>query len=256
MNPIIKLEKSEIVNALPLFGDIPLGWDVMLAAAREFGFFLADDRVKPNVALAFIGGCILYAGDSNHEAARSLVQAMKVQPLILPHPKQWATLIKDVWLDRVKLEERFFLPFSSLNRKTLAQIELGTSPGFALKRIDAEIACRLEAEMDEVAQLHHYFSLEDFVTRGGGFCIVKGEEICSMAIAFLEGNKAIQIQIATKDQFRRRGLATIAGAALLNHCLDNGIRADWDASTISSRALAYKLGYTQCIPYEGLAVFP
>src|SRR5690606_20119872 len=138
-------------------------------------------------------------------------EAMEVQPLILPYPREWANLVREVFADKVTEETRFFLPFSSLEHSTLAGIK--KCSGYELRKMDMEMAARLESEMHEVAQLHHFASLQDFVDRGCGFCVVQDNEICSMAIAFLRGDDAIQIQISTKEQYRRRGLATMVGAA-------------------------------------------
>lgn len=237
-----------------MFKEIPLGWDVMEEAARDFGFFLADDNIKPRVALTFIGGCIIYGGDAEHPNARALVEAMAVQPVILPHPPEWSALVREVFGEKVKNELRYFLPFSSLDTDKLPKLPLPLQ--YQLMKIDIDVASRLKDELGEEYHIHHYFSLEDFVKRGCGFCICRGQEICAAAMASLRGSNAIQIQIYTKEQYRRQGLASQVGAALLQYCRDNGIRADWDAANPASRDLALKLGYTQCTPYEILSVLP
>lgn len=250
---IVKLDKHEIINALPLFGEIPLGWDVMLDAAQDFGFLLADDRVKPNVAMAFIGGCVLYGGDAGHSNARTLVAAMEIQPLILPYPVEWTQLLKEVYGGKVQSEERFFLPYASLDPKAPCK---PLAPEFELRKIDLSLASRLQAEIGEEYHLHHYHSLEDFVDRGCGFCICKGQEVCAAAIASLRGKNAIQIQINTKDKYRRQGLASHVGAALLGYCREQELRADWDAGNPASRDLAQKLGYNHCTTYRCLSLLP
>lgn len=251
---IVKLKKEEIPNAIPLFKAIPWGWDVMVEAAKDFGFFLADNNYQPKVALAFMGGCIIYGGDAEHPNARVLVEAMEVQPMILPHPPEWSALVREVFGEKVKEERRYFLPFSSLDTDKLPNLPLPRQ--YQLKMIDNDAASRLKDELGEEFHIHHYSSLDDFVERGCGFCICRGREICAAAMAGLRGGDAIQIQINTKEQFRRQGLASQVGAALLRFCRENGIRADWDAANPASRELALKLGYTQCIPYEIMSVLP
>lgn len=251
---IVKLTKDEIENAVPLFTNIPLGWDVMVEGARDFGFFLADDRLQPNVAVAFIGGCVVYAGDSKHQNARPLVEALPVQPGILPHPPGWAALVKAVYSETVQEEKRFYLPFSSLDVGKLPSPNLGQ--GLSLKKIDLPLASRLKDDLGEEYHIHHYSSLEDFVERGCGFCICLGEEICAAAMAAIRGKNAIQVQINTKEAYRRQGLASQVASALLRYCHEKGIRADWDAANPASRDLALKLGYSDCIPYTVLSVLP
>lgn len=256
MSRIIKLEKHETACAMSLFKEVGMGWDVMVEGARDFGFILADDRQLPNVALAYIGGCIVYGGDAFHQNARALVESMQVQPGVFPFPSAWAALVQEVFGDKVKREERFFLPLSSLSYTKLSSVNTELSPGFELKRIDMNIAHHLKEQIGEEYHIHHYLSLEDFVDRGCGFCICQGDEILASAIASIRLEKAIQIQINTVTKYRRQGLAAKVGAALLKHCIENGIRADWDAGNPGSRDLAFKLGYTDCIPYKILSILP
>lgn len=50
--------------------------------------------------------------------------------------------------------------------------------------------------------------------------------------------------IDTKPEYRRKGLATAVGAALILECLQAGLYPSWDAASRISVALAEKLGYT------------
>lgn len=256
MSTIVRLQRNEQNSVRHLFKDIPLGWDVMFDASLEVGFILADDAARPNVALSFMGGCVIYGGDAGHSAARDLIRSMKVQPGILPYPDGWAALIRDEYREKAKLVTRYYLPFASLDREKLLSIDLSTDPGYKLERIDERLAETLLDEIGEEYQLRHYSSLRDFAERGCGFCVTNGKEICSAVAAFLRSGNKIQIQVNTKPQYRRRGLAIKASACMLRYCLDNGIAADWDAANAPSRDLAQKLGFAQCIPYGVLSVFP
>ena len=53
----------------------------------------------------------------------------------------------------------------------------------------------------------------------------------------------IEIQIDTKESYRRKGLAYICGAKLILECLERGWYPSWDAQNLCSVALAEKLGY-------------
>ena len=53
----------------------------------------------------------------------------------------------------------------------------------------------------------------------------------------------IEIEIDTKAEYRRQGLALCCASALLLHCLERGLYPSWDAATPISVALAEKLGY-------------
>ena len=56
-------------------------------------------------------------------------------------------------------------------------------------------------------------------------------------------NGGIEIQIDTRTDYRRQGLAAAAAAALILECLDRNLYPSWDAASLWSVALAEKLGY-------------
>lgn len=256
MSTIIRLNKNQNNNVNHLFKDIPLGWDVIFNASLNYGFILADNVEKPNVALSFLGGCIIYGGDANHSLARELVRSMEVQPVILSYPENWAALIKDEYKEKAKLEKRYYLPFNSIDKERLLSMDLSSNNDFRIERINEQLAEKLKDEIGEEYHLYHYLSLRDFAEKGCGFCITKGNEICSAAAAFLRSGNKIQIQVNTKQQYRQQGMAAKTSARMLRYCLENGITADWDAANTQSRDLAYKLGYTECISYDVISVFP
>ncbi len=256
MSTIKRLTRYEYNNIKHLFKDTPFGWDVIFNASLDYGFILADDADKPNVALSFMGGCIIYGGDENHALARALIRSMEVQPAILSYPENWAALILDEFKGKAKYETRYHLPFASLDKERLFSIDLSTNDGYRVEKISEKLAERLKDDIGEEYQLYHYSSLKDFADKGCGFCITKGNEILSAAAAFLRSGNKVQIQVNTKQQYRQKGLATKTSASMLRYCLENGITADWDAANTYSRDLAYKLGYTECISYDVISVFP
>ena len=59
----------------------------------------------------------------------------------------------------------------------------------------------------------------------------------------------IEIEIDTRVDFRRQGLATACGARLILNCLERGLYPSWDAHSRASLSLAEKLGYKLDRPY-------
>ena len=64
------------------------------------------------------------------------------------------------------------------------------------------------------------------------------------------------MEIDTRQDYRRRGLATICGAALILECLARGLYPNWDAHNRESIALAQKLGYVFDREYTCYEVYP
>ena len=72
------------------------------------------------------------------------------------------------------------------------------------------------------------------VAGAGSYCVYRG---------------GIEVEIDTRPDHRRRGLATACGARLILECLDRGLYPSWDAIDLRSAALAEKLGYRRGDPY-------
>ena len=76
-----------------------------------------------------------------------------------------------------------------------------------------------------------------------GVVILKDGEPVSGASSYSSYNDGIEIEIDTKEEYRRQGLAYICAAALIVECLKRGKYPSWDAQNLWSVALAEKLGY-------------
>lgn len=74
-------------------------------------------------------------------------------------------------------------------------------------------------------------------------------ELLAGASSFVVFQGGLEIEIDTREDVRRQGLATACGAALVLMCLDRGLYPSWDAATRDSVALAEKLGYVFDHPY-------
>ena len=72
---------------------------------------------------------------------------------------------------------------------------------------------------------------------------MKSGRIVSGASSYTRYNEGIEIEVDTVAEERRKGLATIACAALILRCLDEGLYPSWDAQNMVSAHLAEKLGY-------------
>lgn len=63
------------------------------------------------------------------------------------------------------------------------------------------------------------------------------------ASSYSRYDKGIEIEIDTREDHRRKGLAYVCGAKLILECLEEGLYPSWDAQNKWSVALAEKLGY-------------
>ena len=73
--------------------------------------------------------------------------------------------------------------------------------------------------------------------------IIKDGELAAGASSYSRYKGGIEIEIDTREDHRRRGLAYACGAKLILECLGKGLYPSWDAQNMWSAALAEKLGY-------------
>jgi GNAT superfamily N-acetyltransferase len=63
------------------------------------------------------------------------------------------------------------------------------------------------------------------------------------ASSYTRYQDGIEIEIDTREDYRRKGLAYVCGARLILECLERNLYPSWDAHNRWSVALAEKLGY-------------
>ncbi len=61
--------------------------------------------------------------------------------------------------------------------------------------------------------------------------------------------------IETHPDHRRKGLATLLAAYMIEYSLENGLEPRWDAENESSARLAAKLGYSDPEEYKVMIIF-
>ena len=215
----------------------------------HFGRAYADSPANPAAARLDSAEFTMLGG--NPEAA-GVKDLLRLAPIgyVTPQTAEWRHALQDEFGPRLRA-----LPFSELSAVALDRVHLvrltGTLPAlFELKRIDRALAERLPADMGNEYCFENFYSLDDFLERGIGYCIVHRNKIVSAATSFARSQRAIDIEIETVAGYRKLGLATVVGAQLVAHCLEQGIEPCWLAANAVSERLALKLEYVRGDRYE------
>lgn len=93
---------------------------------------------------------------------------------------------------------------------------------------------------DLVSQYKDY---NTYKALGLGVAVLKDGELVAGASSYSTYDKGIEVEIDTREDHRRKGLAYASGAKLILECLEKGLYPSWDAQNKWSVALAQKLGY-------------
>ena len=95
----------------------------------------------------------------------------------------------------------------------------------------------------------NYKDANDFMQRGIGVVICDEDEIVAGASSYTSYREGIEIEIITRQDYRKKGLAHASGAKLILECLQRGLYPNWDARNMTSVRVAKDLGYTYLAPY-------
>lgn len=88
-------------------------------------------------------------------------------------------------------------------------------------------------------------SYDEYNKNGLGVVALHHGELASGASSYTmyRDGDGIEIEIDTREDYRRKGLALVCGARLILECIKRNLYPSWDAQNKGSVALAEKLGY-------------
>ncbi len=225
-------------------------WNYLTDAILEgtVGRALADDADEPHAAVLEIPSLQLgiVGGDAAHPSARRYIEQIPKQTALLLASEGWEELVQSIHGSKLIPVPRYAFTSEALDVEQIRKLASEVPDGCRLVKMDLELARRLGAEKSRFAEDHMrlFDSPEDFIERGFGFCLLHGDQIASVATTFAICSKGIEIQINTRKEHQRKGLATVVAAALILHSLEQALNPNWDAANESSVGLAAKLGYT------------
>lgn len=202
-------------------------------------------------AMIIIADFCFLAGEPDRELVDYIPKATKREFLVIvPREETWNTLIEEVFGERQEKTKRYSIRKDNVFDKEKLQRYVNELPkGYVLKQIDEELynkALQEEWSKDFCAAFTDY---KQFAENGVGVVALFGEELVAGASSYTFYRDGIEIEIDTKELYRRKGLATACGAALILECLKRGKYPSWDAIDLRSVALAEKLGYSINEPY-------
>ena len=251
---IDRLENGEL--ARKLFGDWQesLLWSCMQGVMGEL---YADNPENPQSVMAILGDIAYYAGKPSEELILFKPQWREKDFVIMvPQNAQWGVLIEKCYGEKAKKVSRYAIKKEPgiFDRVHLEKVVAGLPEGFELRLMDEDIYQKCAAQewsRDFIAQYRDYASFQKL---GIGAFVLKDGELVSGASSYSSYHEGIEIEIGTKEPFRRKGLAYVCGARLILECLDRNLYPNWDARNLWSVALAEKLGYHYSHAYDAYEI--
>lgn len=210
------------------------------------GSAAADDPVQPQSARITVGDFCFFAGKP--DAALILDAAA---PILVPRSADWETAIERVCGDGVVKRSRYAIKKEpeALQPHRLERFADALAPGYRLAPFDAQIYAMAMAQAWSRDFCALFADAADYLRRGVGVAVLQDGALVAGASSYAVYRGGIEIEIDTRADHRRRGLATACGAALMLACLRRGLYPSWDAHDLRSAALAEKLGDHVDAPY-------
>lgn len=243
-----KMEPLKVTNK-SLIAPLFQGWqETMIWSCLQdcMGVAYADDLIAPSSAMILVADFCFFAG----EPSRMLVANKPVEHqsnfiIMVPATEEWGTLIEETYGTGALRRERYAIKKESnaFNREKLEQIVQQLQSPYELKLINHQLYDQI-LQIDWTRDLcSQFYSYEDYQNHGLGVVARKDGQIVSGASSYTYYKQGIEIEIDTKKEERRKGLALACGAKLILECLNRGLYPSWDAYNKASVALAEKLGY-------------
>ena len=184
------------------------------------------------------------------EPDRTLLAKAK-GPILVPRTEEWEPVIEDFFQDRAVRETRYAIKKEPdvFDRRKLEHFAASLPEGYELRLVDEALVPVLLAEEWSRDLCSAFNGPADCCKRGVGTAVLYGGVPVAGAGAYCVYRGGIEIEIDTRSDHRRKGLAAACGARLILECLDRDLYPSWDAIDLRSVALAEKLGYHRGEPY-------
>lgn len=242
---MIKLTKEKAKLIAPLFDGC--GDTTILSYLQGYmGEGWANSGEKPVSAQIVTGDFCFFAGVPDEELAGNIPVGFASEKIIMtPQAPGWGELLERMYGARCKKVTRYALKKEPgvFGRENLGNILAALPEGYELAPIGERLFDSVQTEQWSKDFCSNFSSYAEFEKRGLGFVAVcDGETVCG-ASTYNYFDGGIEIEIGTKTEHRRKGIAAACAARLILECLDRGLYPSWDAANSMSAALAQKLGY-------------
>src|SRR5689334_16327891 len=249
MTMLIELDSDNRASLRKLFDRYPyVHGSVAAVIEGGMGRVFADAQEEPCVALAVLDFHFL-AGDPLNANAPLLFKLLQPGNVVIAPTPAWRHLVAVTYPNALTVYRREAFQAEQFDVDNLRRFCQALPSGFALQEVRLEEVTQFATDLDP-ALVYNFRSHEEFITQGVGMGILHQGRFVSGASSAAIGGGKFEIEIQTHRQFRRRGLARAAAAALILYSLEHGIEACWDAANEPSAALARQLGFHSTRKYE------
>lgn len=260
---MFELRSDEFMRARPLFQGFDYSLSIQAAMqGNNPGRIFVDDLSQPQTAFALTVEGYLLGGKNDNPATLGSLQHLLEEKIftgqvfvngdqsmsLAVHPDTWeAKLPKLIPTHEVEKIERYHY----LCRELKFDWRNHIPKGYSLQRVDQALLHNTQILFPDV--LREWLDIEElwwtednFFTKGISTCVLHGREVVTWCTPDCLAGDQIDVGIFTHPGYRRQGLASVALAACVEHCLNHGFSAlGWhcNAENLGSWKTAEKVGF-------------
>lgn len=225
------------------------GWDesmIWSCFQNVMGEAYADDPEKPQSVIVHVN-CFAFAAGKPNEALVADWHHEKVDSfaIITARDVSWNRIFEEVGEEKSRCVERYAIKKERdiFDTERLSTIVEQLNKEYELKTIDKDIYDQCKKYDWAVDFVQGYKTYEEYRKYGLGIVAIHNGDIVSGASSYSSYIGGIEVEVDTREDYRRKGLATVCAAKLILECLKRNLYPSWDAQNKWSVALAEKLGY-------------
>lgn len=248
---MIEVRKDQMNQIASLFEGIQ---DSMVIACLQgyMGNAYVETMQEPKAALIVSGEYSFFGGDPNSKQAEILAgnlflvnESESTIAIFADDQPEWESRLLSMQEYDPEAVPRFGIVQKDydFDYDVLQGYVDALPEGFELVRFDEEIYHQAMEEDWSREFCETFASAEDYLSRGVGFAVLKDGKLVSGASTMTVYDGGTELQVATDEKYRKRGLAMVCAAAMVWDCAKRGIRPCWDAANQISKKMALMLGY-------------
>ncbi len=225
------------------------------------GRIFVDDLHQPSAALALTPeGTLLAGDDSNPDTLQALRRTFQeiftgqvfsgadTAITLAVHPPSWEVRLPElIPTHEIEQLDYYYLVCRELKFDWRSHLP----EGYAVHRVDQALlhssTITIPDDFMEWSRFEAgWGSVENFLEKGAGFAVVHEGQAVSWCSAVSVAGDQIEVGILTLPAHRRRGLAAVATAATVEHCLRDGFKAvSWQCNSANTASwkTAEKVGF-------------
>lgn len=211
-----------------------------------------NEKDIPKSAKAVLGDFCFVLGDVDEALLTDTPDAVNKQfSIIVPENEEWSKQIEKTFGDCCERKLRYGMKKEPdvFDIEKLQKMSENLSDEYECRLIDGELfdtCINTEWCRDFVSNFDYYKYFEKY---GLGVVILKDGEIVAGASSYSGYMEGREIEIVTREDYRRKGLAKAAGSRMVLECLKRNLYPSWDAANLMSVGLAKQLGYNESGEY-------